>query len=155
MAPSNRALPSIIPFHSIRPQKSTFPVIHSTIPVHPAIDRFPMMSCIRGSLIITPRIIPRGGGAACTSNTLRSMGKPNQRTLPACKLCLGIAICERPALLVEQRECFQLLFDASLCNLPSWRYSQLEITLSFQNAQSMPLLVSRPLYKGLWAVMVG
>ena len=55
---------------------------------------------------------------------------------------------ERPALLVEQRECFRLPFIAPPCDLPSWRYNLLEITLSFQNAQSVPLLVSRPLYKG-------
>ena len=64
-------------------------------------------------------------------------GKPNQRT----------AMHVKPALFVEQREHFHLPFVASPYNLPSWRYSLLEITLSFQNAQSVPLLVSRPLYK--------
>ena len=42
---------------------------------------------------------------------------------------------------------------ASPCDLPSLRYNLLEITLSFQNAQSVPILVSKPLHKGfcqLW-----
>jgi len=69
------------------------------------------------------------------------------------KLRLGIATRERLALLVEQRERFQLPFVAPPCDFPSWRYSLLEITLSFQNAQSVPLLVSRPLYKGLLTVI--
>jgi len=62
---------------------------------------------------------------------------------------------ERPVLLVDQRECFQLPFVAPPCDLPSRRYSLLEITLSFQNAQSVLLLVSRPLYKGLSSGMAG
>ena len=38
-----------------------------------------------------------------------------------------------------------------MCNLPSPRYSLLEIALSFQNAQSVPVLVhvSRPLHTGM------
>ena len=44
---------------------------------------------------------------------------------------------EKPALFVEQRECFQLPLVASSCDLPSWRCSLLEITLSFQSAQSV------------------
>ena len=82
-------------------------------------------------------------------------GNPTSARIPACKLYLGIATHERTARVVDQRERFQLLFVASLCNLPSWKYSLLEITLSFQNAQSVPLLVSRPLYKGLLTVMAG
>ena len=72
---------------------------------------------------------------------------PTSTRIPARKLRLGIATRERPALFVEQRERFHLLFVASPYDLPSWRYSLLEITLSFQNAQSVPLLMSRPLYK--------
>jgi len=75
--------------------------------------------------------------------------------IPVCKLCLGIATNERPTLFVEQRERFQLPFVASPCDLFSWRYSLLQITLSFRNAQSVPLLVSRLLYKGLWSLMAG
>jgi len=47
---------------------------------------------------------------------------------------LGIVTCERQTLFVEQRDGFQLLFVASPCDLPSPRYSLLEITLSFLNA---------------------
>jgi len=64
---------------------------------------------------------------------------PTSARIPACKLRLGIATRERPALFVEQRERFHLPFVASPYDLPSWRYSLLKITLSFQNAQSVPL----------------
>ena len=80
---------------------------------------------------------------------------PTSTCIPACKLRLEIATHERTALFVEQRECFHLPFVTTSCDLPSWRYSLLEITLSFHNAQSVPLLVSRLLYKGLWSVMAG
>ena len=95
-----------------------------------------MTSRIRGSLIITPRIMP-GGGSNALSNVLHSMGKTR-------KLRLGIATHERTALFVEQRERFHLPFAATSCDLPSPRYSLLEITLSFRKAQSVPILVSRP-----------
>ena len=72
---------------------------------------------------------------------------PTSTCIPACKLRLEIATHERTALFVEQRECFHLPFVTTSCDLPSWRYSRLEITLSFHNAQSVPLLVSRLLYK--------
>jgi len=75
---------------------------------------------------------------------------PTSARIPACKLHLGIATCERPALFVEQREHFHLPFVATSCDLPSQRYSLLEITLSFQNAQSVPILVSRPCTRNFW-----
>ena len=59
------------------------------------------------------------------------MGKPNQCQHSCVQISLGIAMCERPSLFVEQRECLQLPFVASLCDLPSLRYSLLEITRSF------------------------
>ena len=94
-------------------------------------------------------IIP--GGATRASNVLPSIGKTQPaQTIPACELRLGIATRERPALLVEQGEHFQLPFVASPYGLPSWRYSLLEITLSFQNAHSVPILVSRPCTRDFW-----
>ena len=69
---------------------------------------------------------------------------PTIALIPVGKLRLGIATHERAALFVEQREHFHLPFVATLCDLPSPRCSLLEITLSFQNAQSVPILVSRP-----------
>jgi len=57
------------------------------------------------------------------------MGKSAR--IPARKLRLGIATRERPALFVEQRERFRLPFVATLCDLPSLRYSLLEITHLF------------------------
>jgi len=60
------------------------------------------------------------------------MGKyQTSASIPARKLHLGIATHERTALFVEQRERFHLPFVATLCDLPSPRYSLLEITLSF------------------------
>jgi len=59
---------------------------------------------------------------------------PTSTHIPVCKLCLEIATHERTALFVEQRECFHLPFVATSCDLPSPRYSLLEITLSLQNA---------------------
>ena len=106
-------------------------------------DHFPMMSRIRGSLIITLRIIP--GGAARAVKCITFNGKnPTSARIPACKLRIGIATHERTALFVEQRERFHLPFVATSCDLSSLKYSLLEITLSFQNAQSVPILVSRP-----------
>lgn len=52
---------------------------------------------------------------------------------------------EKPTMFVEQRE---LPFVASPCNLPSLRYSLLEITSSFENTQSVSIL-----RKGLLSVM--
>jgi len=71
------------------------------------------------------------------------------------QICQGIATRERPALFVEQREHLKLLFVASLCDLPSLRYSLLEVTHSFQNAQCVPtcILVSIPLHKRLLSIM--
>ena len=69
---------------------------------------------------------------------------PTSTRIPVCELHLGIAKHERTALFVEQRERFHLQFVATSCDLPSPRYSLLEITLSFQDAQSVPILVSRP-----------
>ena len=91
------------------------------------------------------------GGQHALSNVLHSMGKyPTSASIPACKLHLGIATHERIALFVEQRERFHLPFVATLCDLPSPRYSLLEITLSFWNAQSVPILVSRPCIRDFW-----
>jgi len=71
--------------------------------------------------------------------------KHNQRKHScARKLRLGIATHERTALFVEQRERFHLLLVATSCDLSSPRYSLLGITLSFRNAQFVPILVSRP-----------
>ena len=90
-----------------------------------------MTSRIRGSLIITPRIMP--GGAARAVKCIVLYGKnPASASIPACKLRLKMATPERTALFVEQREHFHLPFVATLCDLPSWRYSLLEITLSFR-----------------------
>jgi len=106
-------------------------------------DHFPMTSRIRGSLIINPRIMP--GGAARAVKCIAFYGKnPTSASIPARELRLGIATHERTALFVEQRERFHLPFVATSCDLPSPRYSLLEITLSFRNAQSVPILVSRP-----------
>jgi len=113
------------------------------------IDRFPMTSRIHGSLIITPWIIP--GGSERTSKCITFYGEnPTSTRIPAWKRHLGIAMCERTALFVEQRECFHLPFVTTSCDLPSQRYSLLEITLSFQNAQSVPILVSRPCTRNFW-----
>jgi len=60
----------------------------------------------------------------------------------------GVATHEKPVQFVKQREHFQLPSVASLCDL-SPKYSLLEITFSFRNAQSVPIVVSKPLYKGL------
>ena len=90
----------------------------------------------------TPRIIPGGQRAV---KCIAFYGKnPTSASISACKLRLGIATHERTALFVEQRERFHLPFVATSCDLPSWRYSLLEITLSFRNAQSVPILVCRP-----------
>jgi len=75
---------------------------------------------------------------------------PTSTRIPACKLRLGIATHERTALFVEQRERFQLPFVATSCDLPSPRYSRLEITLSFQTAQSVAIRVSRPCIREFW-----
>ena len=97
-------------------------------------DHFPLTSRIRGSLIITPRIMP--GGAARAVKCIAFYGKnPASANIPACKLRLGMATHERTALFVEQRERFHLPFVATSCDLPSLRYSLLEITHSFRNAQ--------------------
>ena len=108
-----------------------------------------MTSRIRGSLIITPRIMP--GGAARAVKCIAFDGKnPTSASISARKLRLGIATHERTALFVEQRERFHLPFVATSYDLPSWRYSLLEITLSFQNAQSVPILVIRPCTRDFW-----
>ena len=73
-----------------------------------------------------------GGGAALAVKCIVFYGKnPTSARIPACKLRLGIATHERTALFVEQRECFHLPFVATSCDLPSPRYSLLEITFSF------------------------
>jgi len=106
-------------------------------------DHFPVTSRIRGSLIITPWIMP--GGAAHAIKCITFYGEnPTSARISSCKLRLGIATHERTALFVGQRERFHLPFVATSCDLPSPRYSLLEITVSFQNAQSVPILVSRP-----------
>jgi len=69
---------------------------------------------------------------------------PTSACIHACKLRLGIAMREGLALFVKQRECFQLPFVASPCNLPSLRYSLLEITLSFRKG----LLLVMTAYQG-------
>jgi len=103
-------------------------------------DHFPMMSRIHGSLIITPQIMP--GGTARAVKCIEFYGKyPTRASIPAHKLHPGIATQERTALFVEQRQRFHLPFVATSCDLPSLRYSLLEITLSFRNAQSVPILV--------------
>jgi len=107
-----------------------------------------MTSRIRRGLIITPQIIP-GGQHALQMYCILWWNSTSAR-IPVSKLCLRIATHERKALFVDQRERFQLQFVASLCNLPSWRYSLLEITLSFWNAQSVPILVSRPCIGDFW-----
>ena len=95
------------------------------------------------------------GGSTCFKCITFNGENPTSACIHACKLSLGLAMRDRPAVFVQQRECFQLPFIASPCNLPSLRYSLLEITLSFQNAQFVSLLVSRPLCKGLLLVMTG
>jgi len=58
-----------------------------------------------------------------TYYALCSTGKnPTSTQVLAGKLCLGIAMCERRALFVEQRGRFQLLFIVSPCDLLSWSY---------------------------------
>jgi len=59
---------------------------------------------------------------------------PTSARIPACNsayIGLGIATCEKPALFCGAKR----------------------FTLSFQNAQSVPILASRPLPKGLLSVM--
>ena len=85
------------------------------------------------------------GGAAHAVKCIVFYGKnPTSASIPACKPHLGIVTYERTALFVEQREHFRHPFVATSCDLPLQRYSLLEITLSFRNAQSVPILVSRP-----------
>jgi len=72
--------------------------------------------------------------------------------IPTCNSAYEIATREKPALFVER---FQLPFVASLCNLSSPRCGLLEITLSFQNAQNVPTLVSRQLLLLVMAIHKG
>ena len=107
------------------------------------IDHFLMMSRICRSLIITPRSWL--GRQHVLSKCITFYGEnPTSACIPACKLRLGIAMHKRTTLFVEQRERFHLPFVATSCNLLPLRYSPLEIILSFQDAHSVPILVSRP-----------
>ena len=81
-------------------------------------DHFPLTSRIRGSLIITPRIMR--GGAARGVKCIAFYGKnPTSASIPVCKLRLGMATHERTALFVEQRERFHLPFVATSSDIPS------------------------------------
>jgi len=135
--------------HALLEQYTEFYVCLAIFSSHHSLDHFPMTSRIRGSLIITPWIMP--GGAVRAVKCIAFYGKnPTSTSIPARKLRLGIATHGRTALFVEQRERFHLPFVATSYDLPSWRYSLLEITLSIQNAQSVPILVSRPCTRDFW-----
>jgi len=76
---------------------------------------------------------------------------PTSAHIPACNAACEIATCEEPSPFVEQRKHFQLPFVASPCDFPSPRYSQMKITLLFDNTGPAPIvdfLISRPLHKG-------
>ena len=78
---------------------------------------------------------------------------PTSARIPVCKLCLGIAMHERTALFVEQRECFQLPFVQPRATFPhqdtaGWKSHLSECTICAYSGEYI-------LHKGLLVVMAG